>query len=56
MNFIKYNIAVLLLLLASCSFIELFDENNTVDIILFLLGTMWVSSILAFLLIKSVKS
>lgn len=53
MKTLKLIFATLLLLEAICSFACLFNENNTEDMIWFLLATFNVSIILSFLLIKS---
>lgn len=53
MKTLKLILATLLLAEAVCSFILLFNENNTEDMIWFLLATFNVSVILSFLLIKS---
>lgn len=53
MKIIKLILATLLLLEAICSFACLFNENNTEDMIWFLLTTFNMSIILSFLLIKS---
>ena len=54
MKQVKLMIALVLAVEAVCSFIELFNPNNTQDIILFLLFTFNISIILSFALIKSV--
>ena len=54
MKQVKLMIALVLAVEAVCSFIELFNPNNTQDIILFLLFTFNMSVILSFALIKSV--
>jgi hypothetical protein len=53
MKTLKLTIAALLLLEAICSFVLLFNINNTENMIWFLLGTFNVSMILSLLLVKS---
>ena len=53
MKTLKLIFATLLLLEAICSFACLFNENNTEEMMWFLLATFNVSMILSFLLIKS---
>ena len=55
MNKIKMVIAFLLMVLAVCSFVEAFNKYNTDTVIWFLLSTMFVSVVLATLLIKSIR-
>jgi len=54
MKQVKLIIALALVVEAVCSFIELFNPNNTQDIILFLLFTFNISVILSFALIKNI--
>lgn len=56
MKTMKKIIATLLLLEAICSFICLFDTDNTEQIIWFLLATFNMSVILSFMLIKSINN
>lgn len=53
MNQIKNIIALLLTASAICSFVELFREDNTEEIMVFLLGTMIVSALFAKLILIS---
>ncbi len=53
MNVIKNIIAVLLIVLAACAFLELFNPNNTEPVMCFLMGTMTVALLLSKLVLNS---
>jgi hypothetical protein len=53
MNTIKNILAALLMIEALCAFIIMFNEHITEDVMCFMAFTVCVSSLLAFLLIKS---
>lgn len=55
MNKAKAITAFLLLVLATCSFIEVLNERNNEDLMMFLWGTICMSLILVSMLIKSMK-
>jgi hypothetical protein len=55
MNILKNIIAILLILLAVCSFVEMFNPNNTESILVFLAGTMTTALLLSAFTLKSIK-
>jgi hypothetical protein len=55
MERIKVILGILLIVLSLSSFVELFNKNNTESIIVFLIGTMFISSILGTMIIKSIN-
>jgi hypothetical protein len=55
MDGIKAITGILLITLSLCSLVCLFDPSITEDMIWFLIGTMFISSIFATLVIKSIK-
>jgi hypothetical protein len=55
MDRVKAIVGILLITMTLCSFVELFNKNNTEEIIWFLIGTMYASAILSTLIIKSIK-
>lgn len=55
MKNLKITLALLMLTLMVCSFIELFNVHNTEQMIWFLLFTFNMSAIIGFLTLKSIK-
>ena len=55
MKNLKITLALLMLMLMVCSFIELFNVKNTEEMIWFLLFTFNMSAIIGFLSLKSIN-